>query len=117
MRIANAVSISARIVASAYSSEGVTHMEKIYKLIGKRGRTTVPFEIRVKMHIGYNSLVSYEMKDDHTVILRHEKICDGCKHPDENEGSILDVVNSLTETEQKALHRYLSIRLAAAEKR
>lgn len=28
------------------------------------------------------------------------------------EGSILDVVNSLTATEQKALHRYLSIRLA-----
>ena len=55
----------------------VTRMEKIYKLIGKRGRTTVPFEIRMKMRIGYNSLVSYEMKDENTVILRHEKICDG----------------------------------------
>ena len=93
----------------------MTHMEKIYKLIGKRGRTTVPFEIRMKMRIGYNSLVSYEMKDENTVILRKEKICDGCKHPDENEGSILDVVNSLTETEQKALHRYLSIKLSAKE--
>ena len=95
--------------------KGVTHMEKIYKLIGKRGRTTVPFEIRMKMRIGYNSLVSYEMQDENTVILRKEKICDGCKHPDENEGSILDVVNSLTETEQKALHRYLSIKLSAKE--
>ena len=74
MRIANAVSISARIAASAYSSERGTHMEKIYKLIGKRGRTTVPFEIRMKMRIGYNSLVSYEMKDENTVILRKEKI-------------------------------------------
>ena len=92
-----------------------TRMEKIFKLIGKRGRTTVPFEIRMKMRIGYNSLVSYEMKDENTVILRKEKICDGCKHPDENEGSILDVVNSLTETEQKALHRYLSIKLSAKE--
>ena len=49
-------------------------MEKVYKLIGKKGRTTVPFEIRMKMRIGYNSLVSYEMKDENTVILRKEKI-------------------------------------------
>ena len=92
-------------------------MEKLYRLIGKKGRTTVPFEIRMKMHIGYNSLVSYEMKDENTVILRHEKICDGCKDQTAREGSVLDVINSLTETEQKALHKYLSIRLAAAEKR
>ena len=57
------------------------------------------------------------MKDENTVILRHEKICDGCKDQTAREGSVLDVINSLTETEQKALHRYLSIRLAAAEKR
>ena len=94
----------------------VTRMEKIFKLIGKRGRTTVPFEIRMTMRIAYNSLVSYEMKDENTVILRKEKICDGCKHPDENEGSILEVVNSLTETEQKALHRYLTIKLSAKDR-
>ena len=34
-------------------------MEKIYRLIGKRGRTTVPFEIRMKMRIGYNSLTHF----------------------------------------------------------
>ena len=90
-------------------------MEKIFKLIGKKGRTTVPFEIRMKMRIGYNSLVSYEMKDENTVILRHEKICDGCKDQTAREGSVLDVINSLTETEQKALHRYLSIKLSAKE--
>ena len=28
-------------------------MNKIFKLIGKRGRTTVPFEIRMKMRLGY----------------------------------------------------------------
>ena len=37
-------------------------MNKIFKLIGKRGRTTVPFEIRMKMRLGYNSLVSYELQ-------------------------------------------------------
>ena len=49
-------------------------MNKIFKLIGKRGRTTVPFEIRMKMRLGYNSLVSYELKDEDTLILRKEKI-------------------------------------------
>ena len=46
-------------------------MNKIFKLIGKRGRTTVPFEIRMKMRLGYNSLVSYELKDEDTLILRN----------------------------------------------
>lgn len=91
-------------------------MEKIYKLIGKKGRTTIPFAIRMKTNLGYNSLVSYEIKDDNTVILHKEKVCDGCKTSGVKEGSILDVINSLTETEQKALHRYLSIKLSDKEK-
>lgn len=86
-------------------------MEKVYRLIGKRGRTTVPFEIRMKMRLGYNSLISYEMQDDDTVILRREKVCDGCKEPQIKEATILDVVNSLSDNEQKALHRYLTIKL------
>ena len=91
-------------------------MNKIFKLIGKRGRTTVPFEIRMKMRLGYNSLVSYELKDEDTLILRKEKICDSCKEPTIKEATILDVVNSLSDTEQKALYRYLSIRLSKAER-
>ena len=70
-------------------------MSKIYRLIGKEGRTTIPFDIRLKMRIGYNSLLSYEMKDENTIILRREKVCDHCKDTDVREGSILDVVNSL----------------------
>ena len=37
-------------------------MNKIYRLIGKEGRTTIPFDIRLKMRIGYNSLLSYASK-------------------------------------------------------
>lgn len=92
-------------------------MNKIYRLIGKKGRTTIPFEIRQKMRIGCNSLLSYEMKDENTIIISREKVCDHCNEHGVKEGSILDVVNSLTETEQKALHRYLSIKLASKERR
>ena len=92
-------------------------MNKIYRLIGREGRTTIPFEIRLKMRILNNSLLSYEIKDENTIILRREKVCDNCKDTDIREGSILDVVNTLTETEQKALHRYLSIKLASSKER
>ncbi len=91
-------------------------MEKIYRIIGKEGRTTIPFALRVKMRIGCNSLLSYEMKDENTIILRREKVCDHCKNPDTREGSILDVINSLTPTEQKHLLRYLAHKLTETEK-
>ena len=71
----------------------------------------------MKKYIGCNSLLSYEMKDENTIIIRREKVCDHCNEHGVKEGSILDVVNSLTETEQKALHRYLSIKLASKERR
>ena len=87
-------------------------MEKHFKILGTKGRLTIPFGIRTKMKIGYNSLLSFEIKDEDTIILRRERICEHCKDKDVREGTILDVVNSLTATEQKALHRYLSIRLA-----
>lgn len=94
----------------------VISLNKVYKLIGKRGRTTVPFDIRMKMRLGYNSLVSYELKDEDTLILRKEKICDGCREPNIKETTILDVVNSLSDTEKKALYRYLSIRMSKPER-
>lgn len=87
-------------------------MSKVFRLIGRKGRTTVPFEIRVRMKLGYNSLISYEVKDDDTVILRREKVCDGCKDQKVKEGSILDVINSLSATEQKATFHYLAKRLS-----
>ena len=90
-------------------------MNKVYRLIGKEGRTTIPFDIRMKMRIGNNSLLSYEIKDDDTIILRREKVCDHCKDKNK-EGSILDFIKSLNEAEQRALYRYLSLKLYAKER-
>lgn len=52
---------------------------KINKILGKRGRITIPYEIRLKMGFKYNDVVSFEEQDNNTVIIRREKICDGCK--------------------------------------
>ena len=74
-------------------------MSKIYRLIGKEGRTTIPFDIRLKMRIGYNSLLSYEMKDENTIILRREKVCDHCSDHGVKEGSGSSQVNLKYEKE------------------
>ena len=35
------------------------------------------------MKIGYNSLLSFEIKDEDTIILRRERICEHCKDKDD----------------------------------
>ena len=35
-------------------------MNKIYRNLGKRGRTTIPYEIRVKLNVVYDVVDSYK---------------------------------------------------------
>ena len=51
---------------------------KIVRVLGKRGRITIPYEIRVRNKIGYNDILSFEEKDKNTIIVRKEKLCGGC---------------------------------------
>lgn len=51
---------------------------KIVRVLGKRGRITIPYEIRVRNKIGYNDILSFEEKDKNTIIVRKEKLCSGC---------------------------------------
>ena len=91
-------------------------MNKIYRILGKKGRITIPFEIRMRQRFASNDVVSFEEKDDHTVIIRREKICDHCKiDAVEKEASLLDVINSLKPSEQKAVFKYLAHKLADSE--
>ena len=50
-------------------------MEKIYKILGKRGRITIPYELRLKHGFAYNDVVSFEETDKDTIVIRREKIC------------------------------------------
>lgn len=92
-------------------------MSKIYKILGKRGRITIPFEIRLRKGFAYNDVVSFEEKDDNTVVIKREKICDNCKVSAEveKEASLLDIINSLQLSEQKAVFKYLARKLADSE--
>lgn len=91
-------------------------MNKVYRILGKKGRITIPFVIRMRQRFVFNDVVSFEEKDDQTVIIRREKICDHCKaEAVEKEASLLDVINSLKLSEQKAVFKYLACKLADSE--
>ena len=92
---------------------------KINKILGKRGRITIPYEIRLKMGFKYNDVVSFEEQDNNTVIIRREKICDGCKKDAPNpvekptdETTLLDFMDDLSDAEQRAALIHLSVKWA-----
>ncbi len=95
-------------------------MKKIYKVLGKRGRITIPWEIRMEQGFAYNDVVSFETEGD-TVRVKREKICDGCKNSPvpqaaTTEGgrvmSLAELRNSLTRDELRTILISLSLRWA-----
>lgn len=87
-------------------------MHKIYRILGKRGRITIPFEIRQRIGFRYNDVLSFTELDDSSVVVRKEKICDNCKCLEEDfeENFILeDFLDGLSEKEQRNALLHLSL--------
>ena len=88
-------------------------MNKIYRTLGKRGRTTIPYAIRVRLGLRHNDLLSFE-EDGDTVIVRREKVCNECNDflddinemGDDND-ALLDFVDDLSDKERMTLFFYL----------
>ena len=93
-------------------------MKKMYRVLGKRGRVTIPHEIRQRVGFGYNDILSFaEGADGRTVIVRREKICDNCKPmtptpQNEDEVTLYDFLNSLSPAQQHAAMVHLSVKWA-----
>lgn len=92
---------------------------KINKILGKRGRITIPYAIRMNLGFSYNDVVSFEEQDNNTVIIRREKLCDGCKNSEQNavdkptdEITLLDFLDGLEPTEQRAALIHLTLKWA-----
>ena len=47
-------------------------MNKIYRVLGKRGRITIPYEIRQRVGLAYNDILSFAESNDKTVIVKRE---------------------------------------------
>ena len=66
------------------------------------------------MGFKYNDVVSFEEQDNNTVIIRREKICDGCKKDAPNpvekptdEITLLEFLDGLSDAEQRAVFVHL----------
>lgn len=88
-------------------------MNKIYRTLGKRGRTTIPYAIRVRLGLRHNDLISFE-EDGDAVIVRREKVCDECDYflddideIGEDNDALLDFVDDLSDKERMTLFFYL----------
>ena len=53
-------------------------MTKIYRILGKRGRVTIPYAFRQQVGFGFNDVLSFTIQEDNSVLVRREKICDNC---------------------------------------
>lgn len=87
-------------------------MLKIYRVLGKRGRITIPYEIRQRIGFKYNDVLSFTQQDDGSVLVRREKLCDNCQYLEEEfeeNYTLEDFLDSLSEEEQRDALVHLSL--------
>ena len=92
---------------------------KTYRILGKRGRITVPYEIRSKVGFKQNDVLSFEESaDGRTVVIKREIICD-CngekgkeKKDKQDEITLYDFLNGLSPEQQRAALIHLSVKWA-----
>ena len=87
-------------------------MLRLFRVLGKRGRITIPFEIRQRIGFRYNDVLSFTELDDSSVVVRREKICDNCTEfaeKFEENFTLEDFLDSLSEEEQRnaLMHLFL----------
>lgn len=86
---------------------------KLLRILGKRGRVTIPYEIRKSVGFKFNDVLSFtEAADGRTVIVRRERLCDCGKtvtmETNKDEITLLDFLNSLSPEQQKAALLHLT---------
>lgn len=85
-------------------------MAQMLRILGKRGRITIPYEMRKRMGFAYNDVLSFtEAPDGRSVVVKREKICDNCKgesiQPKKEKTdsvTLFDFLNGLSEEQQCA---------------
>ena len=82
---------------------------KIFRILGKYGRITIPLAIRQKLKFKYNDVLSFEDRNG-VVVIRNEKICSKCKDSMAHDKAALqEFLNGLTDEEQRSALVYLSV--------
>ena len=105
-------------------------MKKIYRILGQKGRTTIPYAIRKSLGLQPDDVLSFrESKDGTSVIVKREKICDGCQtscsvkpktgklrvEASDDKITLYDFLNGLSPEQQRAALVHLSVKWAASQ--
>ena len=93
-------------------------MTKPIKILGKRGRVTIPYEIRQALGFTDNDILSFTAQQDGTLFVRREKLCDdGEEEPAEKRtsDSVMERLDSLPDSQQREILIRLSVRWAEKE--
>ena len=90
-------------------------MAQMYRILGKRGRITIPYEIRQRVGFSQNDVLSFtESEDGRAVIVKRERLCDNCqsestqKKEDTSSVTLFDFLNGLSDEQQCAALYHLS---------
>lgn len=96
---------------------------KINRILGLRGRITIPYAIRKKMGFKAYDIISFEEQDNNTVIVRREKLCCNCKEEKPStmdkptdETTLLEFIDGLSKSEQRAALVHLIVKWADFKK-
>lgn len=97
-------------------------MIQMFRILGKRGRVTIPFELRQRVGFSCNDILSFtEAPDGRSVIVKREKLCDSCasekprRKEAEGAAALFNFLNSLSNEQQKAAFSHLKLKLDSAQ--
>ena len=95
-------------------------MTKPIKILGKRGRVTIPFEIRQALGFTDNDILSFTARQDGTLVVRREKLCDDYAENEEpaeerTSESLMKLLDALPDSQQREILIKLSVRWAEKE--
>ena len=63
-------------------------MMRMLRILGKRGRITIPYEIRQRLDFRPNDVLSFQIMDDRGVLVRREKLCNSTRGGERMEGNL-----------------------------
>ncbi|MDR0884525.1 MAG: AbrB/MazE/SpoVT family DNA-binding domain-containing protein [Oscillospiraceae bacterium] len=91
-------------------------MHKITKILGKCGRITIPFEMRLALGLQDHDVVSFALDGD-TVLVWRENVCDKCTVPSKDAEAdrtvtLLQLLDDLSPAELRAALIHLSVKWA-----
>ena len=74
-------------------------MNKILRILGKRGRITIPYELRQALGYKYNDLISLTPQPDGSILIQRETPCVHCA--DNHKKSPEEIFEEYSDEERK----------------